>query len=91
MALRSSQDMAFPQNPHLIENRSAFHFWLRLRRAVLNLSGQTTLGKYPARGRYFLRLWGIRFFYWRISAASEATRSAIARQDVRPGDSIPIN
>src|SRR6266404_5487543 len=52
---------------------------------------KTILRKYPARGRYFLRLWGIRFFYWMISAASETTRSAIARHDVRPGDSIPIN
>src|SRR5882672_5897166 len=52
---------------------------------------KTILRKYPAREKYFLRLWGIRFFYWRISAASETTRSAIARHDVRPGDSIPIN
>src|SRR6267143_239006 len=59
--------------------------------SLLNLSVETIFRKYPARGRYFLRLWGIRFFYWMISAASETTRSAIARHDVSPGDSIPIN
>jgi len=58
--------------------------------SVLNLSGKLSFEN-PARGRYFLRLWGIRFFYWMISAASETTLSAIARHDVRPGDSIPIN
>ena len=58
--------------------------------SVLNLSGKLSFENL-ARGRYFLRLWGILFFYWRISAASETTFSAIARHDVSPGDSIPIN
>ena len=30
------------ERQHLIENRSAFHFWLRLRRAVLNSEKRNT-------------------------------------------------
>ncbi len=59
--------------------------------SVLNLSGKLSFENIRREEGISCASGESGFVYWRISAASETTRSAIARHDVSPGDSIPIN